>query len=148
MAASWLSVLMSDGIDLWDIVPGLCPELNDPMTKMLLNEDIDGEEVRKAALDILETASGRKWWITMRLISAVRNSWEVVGGELALQGVRANEVPLGAWLDAAFLVCIRGLEPDKVTMFTSQLEVPPIDISVEANEMVMSPSEFAAIGAM
>ena len=138
---------MVNELDLWDVVPGLCPELDGPLTKMLLDEEITAEELRQIVLDVIQNVAGRRWWFAMRLIGTIRQSWEVIGGELALAGVRAHEVPLGAWLDAGLLVCIKGMEPDKVTMFMSQLEVPPPDIRVELEEMVMSPSEFAAIGA-
>lgn len=139
---------MTDGIDLWDVVPGLCPELDGPLTKMLLDEEIESEELRKLALSVIENAAGRKWWFAIRLINTVRSSWEVVGGEMVLQGIRAAEMPLGAWLDAALLTCVKGLEPDKITMFLSQLEVPPPDAAdEEIAEMVMSPSEFMSLGA-
>lgn len=147
-AASWLAVLMTEDVDLWDVVPGLCPELNGPLTKMLLNEDVDPDDIRKVALDVIETASGRRWWVAVRLVSIVRQSWEVVGGEMTLQGIRPAEIPFGAWLDAALLICVKGLEADKVTMFTSQLEAPPPDSGIKVQEMTMSPSEFMALGAM
>jgi hypothetical protein len=144
-ASAWLQVLMVDGVDLWDIVPGMCPEIEDELTSAVLDGFIPPDALRETCLDTIEMVSGRSWWFTTRLIATVAKSWEVVGGELAFRNVDASRISLGAWLDAALAVCLRALEPDKITMFMSQLDAPPFEAKVPEPEM--DRAAFLAMGA-
>lgn len=146
-AAEWLLILMADPFDLWDIVPGLCPEIEDELMLLLIDEELEPDEVRRIALGAIEMATGRRWWVAIKLIQVACQSWEIIGGNLAYRGIDASRISLGAWLDAVLLITVQNMEPDKVTMFTSQLEVPPPEFADEVPEPEMNRSSFFALGA-
>ena len=146
-AAEWVTVLIAEEFFLWDIVPGLCPEAEEPVKRGLMTGDLTGAEYRNLCLDVLTLASGRQWWVTLRLIGVARSAWTTIGAELA----HVREAPLGAWLDTVFSVCIDnmregGTKPEQVQMFLSKLEAPPPGSGVEVPEMEMSRSAFLAMG--
>lgn len=142
---------MSDRIDLYDIVPRMCgPAFEDEIIEALLAEKIEVADLKRASLNVLSSVSGRPWWFTLRLIKTAVASWEIVGGELAFRGVDADKLSISAWLDAVLLICIRGLESAKVTMFMSQLEIPPpeeLEDGEESEEMMISADQFLTMAA-
>jgi hypothetical protein len=80
----------------------------------------------------------------LRLISVARQSWTVVGGELAFRRIDAGLVSLAAWLDAVHLIILKGMDAKDVVMFASRLEAPPP--GVEVAEPVMDAGAFMAMG--
>ena len=55
--------------------------------------------------DMITVVSGRPWWETIMIVAVAVASWdETVGGGLATKGINPVGMPLGAWLDAAWLV--------------------------------------------
>lgn len=144
-AAAWLQLLMAPDPDFWDIIPGLLPpEVDDALTEAMLDDKITFQEIFDLCTQTIEVAAGRPWWLTIKLVIIAKKSWEVVGGELAYRRIDPQVIPFGAWLDAVLLICVKGLSADKVTMFLSQLEMPPKGI--EAPEIEMEMSEFMAMG--
>jgi hypothetical protein len=143
-AADWLAVLMSPDLTAWDIIPGLCPGMEDQLDSAMLAGTVEYRQVHDTALEVVATVGARPWWFTLRLLSVMSASWESVGGELALSGVDAATMALGAWLDAALLTCLRGVDPKDVTMFMSRLEAPPA--GEEVAEPEMSRAAFLALG--
>ena len=140
---------MQDDIDLFDVVPAMCgPAFEDQVTHHLLLGQIELPQIRRAALDVISSVTGRPWWFSMRLIKTVAASWEVIGGEIAMRGVDAERLSISAWLDASFLICLRSLESNKITMFVSQLEIaPPEEAAGQEENMFMSADTFMALGA-
>lgn len=145
-AADWLSILMSADFEIWDIIPGQCPESTEAVEQALADGLISIADFRDICLEVITTVAGRPWWYAMRLIAVVQASWEVIGGNLIRQGALADQMPLGAWLDSALLTCLEHIPGDKATMFLSKLEVPPKDIGIEVEEPEMSRSEFLSLG--
>ena len=148
-AADWLVILMQDDIDLFDVVPGMCgPTFEDQVTDNLLLGRIELSQIRRAALDVISSVTGRPWWFSMRLIKTAVASWEVIGGELAIRGVDAERLSISAWLDASLLICLRSIESNKITMFMSQLEIAPPEEGADQEEnMTMSADTFMSLSA-
>lgn len=146
-AADWLSILMVEPLDLWDVVPGLCPDIEDQVTQFVIEGGLDVGELRLTGLATIEAATGRPWWVALRLVHLARHSWEVVGGNLSYRRVDASCTTLGAWLDAVLLIAVQNMEQDKITMFTSQLEAPPPEFAGDIPEPEMDRSSFFALGA-
>lgn len=137
---------MQDHVDLFDIVPGMCPGFEEILMPVLLEEQVSLADVRRAALDVVSAVTGRPWWFATRLIKTAAVSWELVGGELALRSVDAERISLSAWLDAVLLICLKQMESTKVTLFMSQLEAPPVEEMENVEDMEMSPDAFLALG--
>lgn len=141
-ATDWLQVLMKDPPDLEEILTLLCPG----GTGLLFDESLEVEELWEILLNVVEEASGRHWWIAMRLINVCRASWNVLGAEMFYRGIDPNTLSLAAWLDAMLLVIIRTMDPKDVTMFTMKLEMVPAGEELEPEEMEMSADQFLSMG--
>lgn len=141
-ATDWLQVLMQEHPDLEAILTELCPN----GMGLLFDEDLEEQELWDILLDVIEQASGRHWWIAMRLINVVRGSWNVLGAEMFYRGIDPNTLSLAAWLDAMLLVIIRAMDPKDVTMFTMKLEMVPAGEEPDEEEMEMSTEQFLSMG--
>jgi hypothetical protein len=137
-AADWLELLMYD----W--------EPDDLFIELLPNgdlfvQDMDPYEINGLAMDILEEASARRWWIATRLIACLVHTWDVMGAEAVFNHVDAERLSLSAWLDAMTLLLLRRIEPAKAPMFVAMIEKPPPGEEVDEEEFSMSTSQFMAL---
>lgn len=123
-----MTILMREDVDLEEIFPGLVPGAADDVDDALINGSLSFEDLYETCLEILAMASGRKWYVTLRLIGVAKQNWDVIGAELALKGVDANRLALAAWLDAFVIVLIRNMDQTKVNMFLMKLEAPPANV--------------------
>jgi hypothetical protein len=128
-AAEWLKVLLDDDLDPELIFPGFCgPDVIVEVNRKLIDGTITMAQMEQALYDVLEAASGRRWWITLRLARTVRTHWDRVGGELASHGVTPFGVSLSYWLDGAyatFLRLLKDADPQAMGDFTKKLTAPP-----------------------
>lgn len=128
-ASVWLRILLAEELDPEEIFPGLCgPDTIVEVNQLIVNEAITMAEMQEAMFDVIEAASGRKWWITLRLCRTLRDTWDRVGGELAANGVTPFGVSLSYWLDGAYATVLRLLiesDPKNAGRFAQQLTSPP-----------------------
>lgn len=147
-AATWLSVLMAEDLQLDDLFPGLLEgDEADWVEEQLLSGQLDLGELQDTILDILENVSARRWWIALRLVHVAKQSWSHLGAEMLMRGVDASRMSLAAWLDVLMLVAMRNIEPEQLQMFTMRLEAMPVGEESEPEEMEMSAGAFLALGA-
>ena len=141
-AADWLSVFMTDSVDLDDVIRVLAVDGE----QLLLDEGL-GEELYEACLEAITAVAGRPWWQAMRLISVATANWNVVGGEMLYRRLLPDEMSLAAWLDVLLITIIKLMDPKHVTMFLLKLEQPPVDvIDGEAEELEMDRNQFLSMG--
>lgn len=144
-ATDWLVLLMRETPDFEGILE-LAPGFEDA----LMDADLSIEEYYKTCLDVIAAASGRPWWIALRLIQVARKSWNVIGAEMIIKHVDPEVLSLSAWLDALLLLIMRTIEAKDAMMFTMQLEAIPVEaLGADVDPMEsteMSPSAFAAFG--
>lgn len=135
-AAVWLELLMrNEGIRLDEILPGLLPADEAAQVEdALWNGDLSVEELHRAALNVIGTASGREWHVAMKLIATAAASWNTLGGEFVMRGVDAAKLSLAAWLDAVYLLLLRNMEQKEAMMFNAKLQVPPAGFENEEEE--------------
>lgn len=142
-AADWLAVLMARPFDPDDLILELVPN----GSELLFLESVPAEDLDHISLDVIATVSARPWWEVFRLVGMAQSSWSVLGAELILKGIRADQISLAAWLDALLLVALRTMDKDSVTMFMLQLEQPPPEeMESVAEEMEMSADAFLSMG--
>ena len=140
-AADWLSVLMPSPVDLDEIIMTMVTN-----GESLLFDESVGGELENVMLDVISLVSGRPWWQTLRMIAVAVNNWNVLGGEMLYRGIIPDQVSLSQWLDVLLLVTIRSMDPKDVTMFTLQLENPPVEVvDSVAEEMEMSRDQFLSM---
>lgn len=145
-AVDWLTVLMSGEFSLDDVFPGLLDEDDaDWVDEQLALGRVGMDEFRATVLDVIETISARKWWVTLRLVDVARHSWDVIGAELTVRGVDATRVSLSAWLDVVLITVLKNMDAKDTTMFNLRLEAPPED-EEKPEEMEMDRSSFLALG--
>jgi hypothetical protein len=144
-AVSWLAILMEEQPDLDRLLVDLCPR----GLELLFNDTIEPDVLYRGLLDIIETVSARRWWIAMRLISVVRQNWNVLGPEMITSGIDPQVLSLAAWLDTMMVVLIRAMEPKDVGLFVSRLELPPpSEVAAEmerVDEFEMSVEQFLSM---
>lgn len=140
-AADWLEHLMQPVINLDELVFDI---LDDESVEALRRDLNSGRhevgDVRGMVKALIEQASGRPWWETINICAVAHASWDVVGGELALNHIDGR-VSLAVWLDAAWLLLRRGVES------RSQREAMIRDVTAQPvdgkpDEMVMDEAEF------
>lgn len=146
-AASWLSVLMVENLQLDDVFPGLLePADTDWVEEQMLSGSLALDDVQGTILDIVENVSARKWWIALRLVDVARSSWDHLGAEMLFRGIDAGRISLAGWLDVLMLVIVRAVEPEQWQSFILRLEAPP-ENEAEPEELTMDASSFLALGA-
>jgi hypothetical protein len=128
-ASVWLRILLAEDLDVEEIFPGLCgPDVIVEVNQLIIEGSITMAEMQDTMFDVIEAASGRRWWITLRLCRTLRSTWDRVGGELASRGVTPFGVSLSYWLDGAYATFLRLLadgDPKNAGRFAQQLVQPP-----------------------
>lgn len=143
-AADWLSVLMNPDSKLTDVVPGFLDEEDRGRFMTLwLHSDADLDDVFE---QLLEAASGRRWWVTMRLIGVMAGAWNNLGAQLILDGIDAERLSLAAWLDVATIKMLQVGKPEETNLLMMQIEMPPEGTELPEEEMAMSADEFLSLG--
>jgi hypothetical protein len=124
-AADWLHVLMNAQLQADDVFPGLLDEDERQFVEDQLHSGIlDLGDSQELALEIISQVSGRPWWVSLRLITIARQSWDALGGDM-VKRADAAVVPLAAWLDSLFLLIVRNIDDSKRNMFLMKLELAP-----------------------
>jgi hypothetical protein len=100
----------------------------------ILLGELDLTELQVALTELLTLVSGRPWWFTLRLIHAAQDSWDAIGGYLALKGIRADQLSLQAWMDALLATVLRHIEPDKHVSWLARMKAPPAGTKIQLDE--------------
>lgn len=140
-AVDWLSFLMRPGWRIEDFIIELVPG----SITLLLDDEADPFDAEDLVLDIIEEASARHWWIALRLIGSLVETWDVMGAEAVLNGVDAEKLSLAAWIDAMMVLLLRRIDPKQAPMFTAKLEAPPAGEELDVEEMEISASQFMSM---
>ena len=80
---------------------------------------VDHDAVAKVALSALGVAADRPWWVALRIISAARQSWDV------LHVNQAVGVSLAGWLDELWSKIMAHIDPKHKTGWVIDVEKIP-----------------------
>jgi hypothetical protein len=132
-AADWLVILLGDPLDLSQILPGLlCDEAEEEeLEAALLGGRVTEAEIREAALEVVSAVAGRPWWWVFNLLGAAATAWTALFGRLVAAGVDVQRLPLGAALDALYVMCTDGMKKEHREQFNRELERPPAGVEQE-----------------
>lgn len=121
-ACDWIPILLSDdpGMDLLDLI-----DPDDTVMAAMICGEIDAVAVTETFLEVITLASGRPWWVTLRLLYAAQGAWDTIGGALTLKGVHAASLPLQAWMDALLATVMAHTDPKDQTSMLAKLKAPP-----------------------
>lgn len=125
-AADWLPLIMTTPPRPDLIIPLLLPDVEDLFVTRA--DVLEADDLYWLAFDILECVAARPWWKALRLLTVLQGGWDVIHGKMVLAGVRADQLSLGAWLDAALVVTMENIDPEKAEMFSMQLEAVPTEL--------------------
>lgn len=107
-AADWWPVLVSgDPLRVLDLALS-----TDDLDEALLDGQVSGDEIGESIFDAIAEATGRSAHVAFCLVTAATHGWSVVGGELAKRGFRWDVMPIGAALDAVYVLLLENI-PEK-----------------------------------
>lgn len=146
-AADWLEVIWAQPFVVDDIFPGFVNDLDleDAISDVLFSDGFDPESLGEVAMEMLEMASGYRWWFTLKLCTSVRVSWARLGGMLVLSGVDPRAVTLGSWVSAVLALLGEHVRPKEFASLLMELNTPPAGHELnEQDQMEMDEAEFMA----
>lgn len=147
-ARDWLEVLLDEELEPEALFPGLCGTDDIiAVNQMLIDGTVTQQEMEQAVYGVIEAATGRKWWVALRLCRTIRAGWDRIGGRLAAHGVTPFDVPLSYWLDGAYdaiLGIIGEGDPKYIGRFTSQLTQPPPGLAKDNFDQARAAASFRA----
>ena len=144
-AATWIAALMSEDLT-GSFLNLLDDEDNERVWDAIIDGEVDLEILSDTILNTVTLVSGRSWWFTMKLLYAAQNSWDAIGGYLALKGIRADVLPLQGYLDAVLAAVLRHVEPKNQTPFLARLRLPPAGQKIELDEKKEADAFLAYMG--
>ena len=143
-AEEWLRLLWAEPLDMEQIFPGLAMDI-DEVDEAVLDGRMTIEEPLEIGLEILEAASGYRWWFLLRMVTSAKAVWMQLGGLLVASGVDASKISLGAWVSAAMSMWIQNVPPEKVHTLVDQLMAPPPGQEPEFDEAAEAAAFMAAM---
>lgn len=141
-AAQWLNIFMSKSPDMNDLLD-LIPDLDE----LLITEKIDIDDVNALTMEMITVASGRDWWITLRLLGVAAMHWDNIGYRMITK-IDANQASFAAWMLVLQSTLIDTMEPDSVPMFIAQVQMPPPGVAQEearTQHKELTAREFLAV---
>lgn len=134
-AAQWLAVLLPNPLDLSEILPGMLSDAGEEeLEEALMAGQVSEADMREACLEVISMASGRNWWWALNLVQSAATIWLQVYGQLISHGVRFDQLPLGAALDAMYASIAARMDKDQLRSFNSDLSRPPAGHVPELSE--------------
>lgn len=153
-AAAWLEVLLADPLEMEAVFPGLAGlDTQLAVNVALADGHATADELRDTIYEVLEVASGRRWWMVLRLCASLRTHWEWAGGAMARNGLTPFDVPLAFWLDGAFATMVHEMASNaselkdlqRIADWTQALVVPPPSEVREEAQDTMDRDAFLAL---
>jgi hypothetical protein len=139
-AVDWLQVLMRPDWIGDDLFLELMPE------GLQILDLIDPEQSEDLATDIIEEVTGRHWWVALRLVGFLIETWEVMGPEATFHNVDAERLSLAAWMDAMLVLLLARVSKDQAPGFVARLESPPYGEQIPEEELAISEGQFLSMG--
>lgn len=144
--AQWLTVLLPSPLDLADILPGMLGDDDaEVLEEALMAGEVSEQDIKDSVFEVITLAAGRDWWWALNLIQSVATVWTQVYGQLVAQGVRFDQLPLGAVLDAMYATLAARMDKDRLRAFDSDLARPPVG---HAPELTAEDEEAQFLAAM
>jgi hypothetical protein len=154
MAVDWIPYLHPDTSSVVLLAQIAEPVTWNEIALDVIEGTLSEEQISDGVHVLIDLASGRPWWMAQRQIKEIYSHWDLIGGTLTLAGVRADTIPLAAWLDAAWQVIrnlyIAGDEDaiDRLHQLETSVRIKPVSTG-EDGEPVLDDTAFErALAAM
>lgn len=144
-AYEWIGAVGWDLQYLTGVVPGLLldDDIGDMAAQMLQHDDIDMRWMYAGRV-ALTRGSGRDWWWSLNLIERSVKAWPYINGMLLLRGVRARDVTLPDWLDAAYMVLREHADEAARKALDMELQLPPVGVAAPKAAVQKMLADFAS----
>lgn len=113
-ASGWFPILLS--VDVYQVLDMLMStDGDDPYdpTDLLLDGTVRAEELGERCLQAIEEVAGRPFQVAYILAVAAQSQWQMINGRLSLAGFSWDTEPLGAALDAIFMIILEGMHTEE-----------------------------------
>lgn len=134
-ADDWLEVIISGR--LYQVLPGWIEDDAEAVLlgEMLMDGTILDEDLDKATKDVISVVGGRPSWWIFNMVGYAASNWGVMNGHLIKSGIRAEEISLAAWIDAAYALA-RELQPsqDEWMKVETHLEAAPAGTELDEED--------------
>ena len=145
-ASGWFPVILSADVysvlDMLVSTGGEDPE--DPMD-LVLAGTVPADELGKICLQAVEEVAGRPFQVAYVLAVAAESQWQMINGRLSLAGFDWDERPIGAALDAIFMIILEGMHTEeKRKEFLALLDqAVPANPEARPEDAAKAETEFA-----
>lgn len=128
-ASDWMDAILSG--DRSRVIPEMVDDPEGKLAEAVLSGRVPWADQEKAAKAALAEAAGVPWWVAGRL-TAIACTWDSIGGELLLAGIRADREPLAVVLASAWRLVVKNCDPKKLPELQAKIEAPPPEARTEA----------------
>ena len=140
-AVDWIHAAVSE--DMVGIWPGLVDDADaEQLFDLWMTEPDMRARSSRVARKALERAGNREWHWSLNMIKEIRDSWTYLNGLLVRQGVRADQVNLDDYLDAAYTVFQEKLPGDDLKAFNTRLRKIPAGVGEPAKPRMSSRADL------
>lgn len=109
---------------------------------LLLADQVTAEAITDSWRNLVELATGRRWFEAEKLAGVIIGSWHGgVGGHMVLAGVDARTIPFALWLDAGLAVLQKLCDKDTMKQIMADLSYEPTP-SGDPDDMTMDEEQF------
>ena len=144
-AADWMAAMC--GQEAFPLIGMMSARAQSEVMVDLLAGRVTIDQLTDIARRALAAVSGMLWWEADRLIRGAVAQWRTIGGELTRLGVDPAVRPLGAVLNAIYVIAVRSMTREERATFDSELSVPPPDAS-HADRLAVTAASVSALAAV
>ena len=126
-AIKWITSIVDD--DWGAIFPGMIDASDNSVDEALDEGRILHADCLRAARDAVTAASGMPWWSAAKLVISVVES-PAVTGEMALCGLDAQTVGLGAFVAAAYRIFTRDADKKQLARIDREIMHAPAGLTI------------------
>lgn len=128
-ASAWITAIVADPVT--GVVPKMLRTADRiSLVDRMLTGDIKDADLIAARNEAVAAATGRDWWVAVRLIGSVDSTSGELYGRLLLAGIRET-LPIGAWCSAVYALIMEGRDEKGRTQTMFDLMNPPAGVSPE-----------------
>lgn len=119
-AIGWVELLCVDPLDTYDIFPRLAGfAAIEHVEDALWEGRVASDDVQRSGLQVLSAVGDRPWWVTIRLLHAAQESWDIIHVN------SAAGMAFAGWLDEVWSKVVSHIDPKKLAGVVSDFEATP-----------------------
>jgi hypothetical protein len=133
-ATPWILALAGDD-PVGSVLPGMLSERDDErLWNLVSSGKADSKDLHKAFCSAVAEASGRPWWVALKLVGMCDGSPEFIG-RLTLKGVDPDRIPFARWCAAVYALAMANADEKARMKFDAKLDAPPAGVEFEDEGM-------------